>query len=75
MSLQEQCLFIHNLALRCGFKTPAFEDTPVKEAMILLSGEEIERLKCVADTLEIFEAYGADKFVKERATRRQRGRV
>jgi len=68
MSLRSQMLWLNDLRLRCRI-----DGKDASISFIDLTQDDLATLDCIIETMDLFDIYGADKFVRERIERR-RGR-
>ena len=76
MGLFEQEHFLRSMADRCVMHSGAMKGTFAGEATLALTREDMAALMCIADTLNLFNIYGAADYVRGKAQReaeRKRG--
>lgn len=68
LTLEQQQEFIRALIQRCTLHSGEIATT----THLTLSAAEVEALGVVADTLNVFGIYGADRYVRDQAQRSKR---
>lgn len=71
LSLRDQAEFLQTLRLRCRMRGPTFKGEDAAETLLRLTRDDLEAIDCIVETIDLFSAYGADRFVRDEIMRKR----